>query len=87
MAFLQRVCPSHPPSPPSSKSGDREELTAIRQEWMKLQAERVNQGFKRENMTALTQAPMAQKKRERETVNGLQTTQTNKQFVASMDAL
>ncbi len=54
---------------------------------MKLQAERVNQGFKRENMTALTQAPMAQKKRERETVSGLQTTQTNRKFVESMDAL
>ena len=43
------------------KDGDQEGLTAIRQAWMKLQAERVNQGFKRENMTALTQAPMAQK--------------------------
>ena len=69
------------------KDGDQGEVSEIRQKWMKLQAERVKQGFKRENMTALTQAPMAQKKRERDTINGLQSTQTNKKFVESIDAL
>lgn len=69
------------------KDGDQGEVSEIRQKWMKLQAERVKQGFKRENMTALTQSPMVQKKRERDTINGLQSTQTNKKFVESIDAL
>ena len=69
------------------KDRDQAALAEVRQEWMALQAERVKQGFKRENMTALTQAPMAQQKRERNTIHGLQSTQTNKKFVESIDAL
>lgn len=69
------------------KGGDQAALAEVRQEWMKLQAERVKQGFKRENMSALTQAPMEQKKRERDTIHGLQSTKTNKKFVESIDAL
>lgn len=69
------------------KDQDQSALNEIRKGWMELQAERVKQGFKRENMSTLTHAPMAQKKRERDTVHGLQSTATNKKFVQSIDGL
>lgn len=58
-----------------------------RQEWMKLQAERVKQGFQRQKMSDLISAPKAQAKRERDVVNGLQYEKTNKKFVQSVNDL
>jgi hypothetical protein len=58
-----------------------------RQEWMKLQAERVNQGFTRQAASDLTNSVKEQAKRERNVVDGLPYQQTNKKFVEKTTAL
>ena len=67
----------------ATRSG--EGVAEARQAWMELQAARVRQGFERQKMSDLTNAPKEQAKRERNVVDGIQFTKTN-QAVAKMIA-
>lgn len=59
----------------ATRSG--EGVAEARQAWMELQAARVRQGFERQKMSDLTNAPKEQAKRERNVVDGIQFTKTN----------
>jgi hypothetical protein len=61
-----------------------EDTTAIRDKWTKLQDERVSEGFKREPLSSLLQAPQAQAKRERETVGGIQFNKQTRRFTQEL---
>ena len=61
-----------------------EDTTAIRDKWTKLQDERVSEGFKREPLSNLLQAPQAQAKRERETVGGIQFNKQTRRFTQEL---
>ena len=64
------------------REGD--DTTAIRDKWTKLQDERVSEGFKREPLSSLLQAPQAQAKRERETVGGIQFNKQTRRFTQEL---
>jgi len=64
------------------REGD--DTTAIREKWAKLQDERVSEGFKREPLSSLLQAPQAQAKRERETVGGIQFNKQTRRFTQEL---
>jgi len=64
------------------REGD--DTTAIREKWAKLQDERVSEGFKREPLSSLLQAPQAQAKRERETTGGIQFNKQTRRFTQEL---
>jgi len=64
------------------REGD--DTTAVREKWAKLQDERVSEGFKREPLSNLLQAPQAQAKRERETAGGIQFNKQTRRFTEEL---
>ena len=64
----------------ATKNGDTEAKTKIRQEWMELQAARMRNGFPRQPLSTLLKAPMNQRKREREVVNGVGVTRGSRRL-------
>ena len=64
------------------REGD--DTSAIREKWNKLQEERVSEGFKREPLSNLLQAPQAQAKRERETTGGIQFNKQTRRFTEEL---
>jgi hypothetical protein len=64
------------------REGD--DTTAVREKWAKLQDERVSEGFKREPLSNLLQAPQAQAKRERETAGGIQFNKQTRRFTQEL---
>lgn len=64
------------------REGD--DTSAIREKWAKLQEERVSEGFKREPLSNLLQAPQAQAKRERETTEGIQFNKQTRRFTQEL---
>jgi hypothetical protein len=64
------------------REGD--DTSAVREKWNKLQEERVSEGFKREPMSSLLQAPQAQAKRERETAGGIQFNKQTRRFTQEL---
>ena len=63
---------------------DGDDTTAIREKWSKLQEERVSEGFKREPLSTLLQAPQAQAQRERQTVGGIQFNKQSRRFTQEL---
>jgi hypothetical protein len=63
---------------------DGEDTSAIRDKWAKLQEERVSEGFKREPLSGLLQAPQAQAQRERQTVGGIQFNKQTRRFTQEL---
>jgi hypothetical protein len=64
------------------REGD--DTSAVREKWNKLQEERVSEGFKREPLSNLLQAPQAQAKRERETAGGIQFNKQTRRFTQEL---
>jgi len=64
------------------REGD--DTSAVREKWNKLQEERVREGFKREPLSNLLQAPQAQAKRERETTGGIQFNKQTRRFTEEL---
>ena len=64
------------------REGD--DTSAVREKWNKLQEERVSEGFKREPLSNLLQAPQAQAKRERETTGGIQFNKQTRRFTEEL---
>ena len=64
------------------REGD--DTSAVREKWNKLQEERVREGFKREPLSNLLQAPQAQAKRERETAGGIQFNKQTRRFTQEL---
>jgi hypothetical protein len=64
------------------REGD--DTSAVREKWNKLQEERVSEGFKREPLSNLLQAPQAQAKRERETTGGIQFNKQTRRFTQEL---
>ena len=64
------------------REGD--DTSAVREKWNKLQDERVREGFKREPLSNLLQAPQAQAKRERETTGGIQFNKQTRRFTEEL---
>jgi hypothetical protein len=64
------------------REGD--DTSAVREKWAKLQDERVSEGFKREPLSSLLQAPQAQAKRERETAGGIQFNKQTRRFTQEL---
>jgi len=64
------------------REGD--DTSAVREKWNKLQEERVREGFKREPLSNLLQAPQAQAKRERETTGGIQFNKQTRRFTQEL---
>ena len=56
----------------AAESGDREKMAELRQEWLRLQEFKRNYGFSVQPISNLTRAPEEKRKRERETVGGIQ---------------
>lgn len=63
---------------------DGGDTSAIREKWNKLQEERVREGFKREPLSGLLQAPQAQAQRERQTVGGIQFNKQTRRFTEEL---
>lgn len=53
----------------AAKQGDNEAMGKAREQWMELQDARVENGFKRQPLSTLLKAPVAQARRERQVVN------------------
>ena len=68
----------------SSRKGDSEGMSAARQDWENLQDSRRKNGYKIQPMSELFKSLVAARKREASVVNGVETTKTNKQFVANI---
>lgn len=65
----------------AAKAKDTSAQTAIVAQWKNLQEAKDRAGFTRTPLTNLLRAPRAQQKREAETVGGVQTTTSNREFV------
>ena len=63
------------------KERDYDEMEDLREEYRELQASKRLNGFKPQNMFTLTRAPMEQRKREREGIDGVLTNKGNRRFV------
>jgi hypothetical protein len=61
-----------------------EDTEAIRDKWIKLQEERVSEGFKREALSSLLRAPQAQAQRERDTAEGIQFNKQTRRFTQEL---
>jgi len=68
----------------AKKSGDTTSMLEARDKWRKLQDSRSAAGFSRKPMSSLTEAPMQQRQRERQTVGGVQYNKDTKKFVTGM---
>ncbi|OHD21341.1 MAG: hypothetical protein A2Y38_16530 [Spirochaetes bacterium GWB1_59_5] len=66
---------------------NHENPAEARKAWMDLQAQRVKQGFKRQQMSELIGAPREQAKRERQVVNGLPYEKTDKRYIERLSTL
>lgn len=66
------------------RKADTEAMQEAREEWMRLQDARVQNGYTRQPMSSLFKAPMEQMKRERGVVGGVETTRGNRRFVESL---
>jgi hypothetical protein len=63
------------------KDNDVEEMQDLREEWAQVAAAMRRQGLKPQPLSSLLRAPRDQAKRERETVEGVQTKKSNREFV------
>lgn len=68
----------------AQKSGDADAKMKAREDWRKLQDSRAAAGFSRKPMSSLVEAPMQQRQRERQTVDGVQYNKDTKKFVTGM---
>lgn len=62
------------------KEQDREAMAEAREAWQKLQSARRDNGFKPQPMSTLMKAPQEQRRRERDTVGGVQYNRNNQEF-------
>ena len=68
----------------AAKQQDTAELAKLRVEWDAMQEARERDNLKRQPLSTLLKAPREQAKRERDVVNGVPTTRTNRRFVEIM---
>lgn len=68
----------------ASREGDGPAMTEARQMWQELQESRAKHGYTKQPMSELFKAVMAARKREASTVEGVETTKANKQFVKNI---
>lgn len=66
------------------RDGNAEEMMEVRGEWEKLQTSRTNNGFKRQPLSDLLRAPQIQRKRESQTIDGIEYRQNNRDFVRNL---
>lgn len=66
------------------RKNDTQGMQDVREEWMQTQAARRKLGYEVQPLSTLLRAPQEQMKRERETVAGVQTSRSNKGFVAPL---
>jgi hypothetical protein len=65
----------------AAKDQDRTKQAELRRQWLDLQAARVRNGYPRKPMSELTRAPQEQRKRERQTSEGVPFTDSSRRFV------
>jgi hypothetical protein len=68
----------------ANRDGDSGSMADARKDWEDLQASRRKNGYKIQPMSELFMAVSAAGKRQRSVVNGVETTKSNKQFVANI---
>jgi hypothetical protein len=71
----------------ASRKGDSAAMADARDEWEKLQASRVANGYKRQPFSDLYKAPMAANKRERNIAGGVEFGKSNRRFVESLSTI
>jgi hypothetical protein len=70
----------------AAKDQDRTKQAELRRQWLDLQAARVRNGYPRKPMSELTRAPQEQRKRERQTSEGVPFTDSSRRFVERITA-
>jgi hypothetical protein len=66
------------------RSNDAAGMAEAREDWKKLQDSKVREGFKRQPLSNLLKAPREQRKRERQTVGGVQFDTGTRRFVREL---
>lgn len=69
------------------KEGDTASLNEAREAWKSLQESRAQNGYQRQPLSTLLKAPQEQKKRERQSVGGVQFNKANRGFVRTTSEL
>lgn len=67
------------------KDKDAEDIAEVKENWRKLQAARVANGYSRQPMSVLLRAPMEQKRRERKAAGGIEYGAQNRRFVEGLE--
>lgn len=68
----------------ATRSGDGEARQEAREAWNKLQEARVRNGYTRQPLSELLRAPQQAAKRQRDTIDGVQSNKQNRRFVEQM---
>lgn len=69
------------------KARDTEAMREAREAWLELQAARARNGYTRQPLSKLLKAPQEQRKRERDTIGGVQTNRNNAGFARMQSEL
>jgi len=67
------------------RAKDADDIAEVKENWRKLQAARVANGYSRQPMSVLLRAPMEQKRRERKAAGGVEYGSQNRRFVEALD--